>query len=131
VYGVAFSASAPRMATCCKDGTVALWNIDVRYQSGEDPKLVSRWETQQPGGQAYQHVAVSPDAQFVAASCQSSIDVFDSAGQLVDRIEDAHVGEVAELAFSGTLKVTAGQPHKHLLASRGNDKRVRLWRCGA
>lgn len=93
-YGVAFAPAAPRMATCSKDGTVAVWNIDVRYFSGEDPRLMRRWESALPGRAPYSHVALSPDAQYVAACSGSTIHVFTSEGELKDTIEEVHTGGV-------------------------------------
>lgn len=97
-YGVAFAASTPRMATVSKDGTVALWNIDVRYYSGEDPKLVCRWNSSLPGSQPYSHVALSPDAQIVACAFGPTVHLFSSSGALVDEITDAHTGGITGAA---------------------------------
>jgi hypothetical protein len=40
VMAVAFSPDSKRCVTASKDGTLRIWNIDVRYQLEEDPKTL-------------------------------------------------------------------------------------------
>ena len=40
VMSVAFSPDNKRAVTASKDGTMRVWNIDVRYHLSEDPKTL-------------------------------------------------------------------------------------------
>jgi WD40 repeat protein len=40
VAAVSFSPDARRAVTVSKDGTLRVWNIDVRYHLAEDPKTL-------------------------------------------------------------------------------------------
>ncbi len=40
VMCVAFSPDSKRCVTASKDGTLRVWNIDVRYHLEEDPKTL-------------------------------------------------------------------------------------------
>ena len=66
------------MAMISKDKTWRLYNIDVEFDRGADPVLVS-W-----GGHPFDpetssdvHVALSPDAKTLAASCNTDVAVID------------------------------------------------------
>ncbi|GAM17789.1 hypothetical protein SAMD00019534_009640, partial [Acytostelium subglobosum LB1] len=40
IFGLAFNQEGNRVVSCSKDGTIKMWNLDVRYQVSEDPKCL-------------------------------------------------------------------------------------------
>merc|ERR1719322_1156691 len=78
IWGFAFNADSTRMATISKDKTWRLYNIDVEFDRGADPVLVS-WGAHpfDPETSSDVHVALSPDAKTLAASCNTDVAVID------------------------------------------------------
>eukprot|EP00741_Cyanophora_paradoxa_P015360 tig00000194_g14828.t1 len=125
IYAVCFSADGRRAVTCSKDKTWRLWNIAVRYEVGEDPRLLLA----SPLVEAARRCALSADGSLVALGTGTGLQVFAIAEQgtaaearLVASVPRAHDGEIVSMDFSPP----ALQPP--LLATAGLDKRVRLWR---
>ena len=66
---------------------------------------------------------------FIAGAYQGTIHIIDSrTGEVVDRIEAAHDGEIKCLQWA-PVKLTGPQGKVAVLASGGTDGRVRLWRA--
>eukprot|EP00887_Chlorella_sp_A99_P005330 scaffold1.g5330.t1 len=79
-----------------------------------------------PNGQAYARLAWGPDG-FIAGCHGSMVHILDArTGEVVDRIEAAHDGEVLCLQWS-PVKLAGPQGMKGVLATGGADGRVRLW----
>ena len=94
IWGFAFNADSTRMATISKDKTWRLYNIDVEFDRGADPVLVS-WGAHpfDPETSSDIHVALSPDAKTLAASCNTDvavIDVTDSTTAAVSVLSGVH-----------------------------------------
>lgn len=118
VYSVSFSSDSKRLATASKDGTWKMWDIDVRYTVGEDPKCLFSVPTKHP----LEQIALAPDQRLLAATCRGNLYFYDATrGKLVQTMEDAHGPgrRIASLVWS---------PDSCLLATvAAQDKAVRIW----
>lgn len=80
---VAFSFELPqpkRAVTVCKDGSIGLWNTDIRYIMKEDAKMIKQGFSELPGKKPYAFVALSPGPDYViAAGSDSLVHFFDAA----------------------------------------------------
>lgn len=52
VMGVSFSPDSKRVVTASEDGTLRVWNIEVRYHMSEDPKVLLKVRGGEAGWQA-------------------------------------------------------------------------------
>ncbi|GAX85174.1 hypothetical protein CEUSTIGMA_g12592.t1 [Chlamydomonas eustigma] len=129
VMSVALSPDGKRAVTVSQDGTLRVWNIDVRYSFSEDPKTLLTIAIPLAGGRCYQHLAYGPTG-IIAASYDGMVYfIHSSTGELLDSI-DAHDGYITELSWSPKLiKMTGREEPVAVLATSGTDKRVRMWRC--
>ncbi|KAG1663887.1 hypothetical protein FOA52_014700 [Chlamydomonas sp. UWO 241] len=130
VMSVALSHDNKRAVTVSQDGTLRVWNIDVRYALAEDPKTVLTIAMPLSGGRCYQRLAMGPGG-IIAASVDGLVHLLDGTnGSLLDAIPDAHDGGVSELHWCPTkLRLPGVAEPVAVLATCGRDKRVRLWRA--
>ncbi|KXZ48528.1 hypothetical protein GPECTOR_27g699 [Gonium pectorale] len=135
---VALSFDNTRAATAGKDGMLKIWNIDVRYELSEDPKLVLSIPMPLPEGRVYQHLAFGPPgSDLLAASYEGTISLLSlRTGELLERIA-AHDGPVTAMRWCPLPRKLPPPPNSEgaaggvgfVLASASRDKRVRLWRA--
>lgn len=123
-----FSPDLKKMVTVSEDGTLKVWDINVRYALREDPKeLLSAGLALVPN-QFYSRVAWGPDG-YIAAVHGSMVHILDSrSGEVVERIEDAHDTAITAIEWAPT-KLAGPQGRVSVLATGGSDGRVRLWRA--
>ncbi|GFR51981.1 hypothetical protein Agub_g14508 [Astrephomene gubernaculifera] len=133
-----------RAATAGKDGMLKVWNIDVRYELSEDPKVLLAIPMPLPEGRIYQHLAFGPPgSDLLAASHEGVVHLLNlRSGELVERIA-AHDGPITcmrwcplprKLLPGGAAAGAAGAAAAagavvFVLATASRDKRVRLWRA--
>lgn len=129
VMSVALSPDNRRAVTVSQDGTLRVWNIDVRYAMSEDPKTLLTIAMPLSSGRCYQRLALSSTG-VIAASSEGIVHLISSStGDLLDSI-DAHEGSICELHWSPVpIKVPGQAEPLPVLATCGRDKRVRMWRC--
>lgn len=126
VLSLDFSPDLTKMVTASADSQLKTWNINVRYHMNEDAKVLTSAFMALPNGQAYARLAWGPDG-FIAGCHGSMVHILDArTGEVVDRIEAAHDGEVLCLQWS-PVKLAGPQGMKGVLATGGADGRVRLW----
>lgn len=117
IWGFAFNADSSRMATLSKDKTWRLYNIEVEFDRGQDPILISSGPHPfDPEATEFTHVrvALSPDAKTLAASCDRDIFLFDTvAPSDVQVVSDVHVETISGLLFDdeGKKLVSCGDKH--------------------
>ncbi|KAL6750671.1 WD40-repeat-containing domain protein [Haematococcus lacustris] len=128
VLAVAFSPDAKRCVSASKDGTLRVWNIDVRYTLSEDPKTLLVIAQPLAQNRCYQHLAFGPN-NLIAASWEGTVHLLDAGtGELLESI-DAHDAAVTSMAWCPRLVRTPGAAAPHpVLATSSKDKRVRLWK---
>ena len=94
VYCLAFSPDSKQAVTASKDGTLAIWNIDVRYRQQEDPKILLKRDQEMPGSERYRHLAFGPGGilagvfgttlHFLNAKQGTVLEVVEVRGQIKD-----------------------------------------------
>jgi WD40 repeat protein len=113
VTGVAFSRDN-KLATVCKDRTIRVWNIEVRYKLGEDAKLLfslDPWDTQVD----LLHVTFSPKGDLLAVAGNDSVAFYSLDTRQVVTVLRQCTGrttvDIKKFGFSGdgTLLATLGQ----------------------
>lgn len=110
VNALAFSYDNRRAVVACKDGTLILWDIDVRYTMSEDPKRLHVRKQEHH----YTHLAFVPTGKHVLAVCGKSIDVLDATTlELMDTIVEAHgPAPVRSLHVGSSFALTSAADHK-------------------
>lgn len=119
VNDLSFASDTKKLATCSKDGTWKMWNIDVRYAQKEDPKVLYSVKV----GKPVEHIALSPDGSVVVISYEGQLHFYAAAdGSPIDSVPRAHyAGErIRSLLWSPDSKFVASSAVK--------DRAVRLWK---
>eukprot|EP00300_Choanocystis_sp_HF-7_P014701 c1877_g1_i1.p1 GENE.c1877_g1_i1~~c1877_g1_i1.p1 ORF type:complete len:413 (+),score=97.33 c1877_g1_i1:50-1240(+) len=117
VLGVALSEDGDNAVTCGKDKTIKYWNIRVRFELSEDPKvLVSRDLDETP-----LKVALAPNKQLVAVAFDSGIRLLSIPSfELIDVIPNDLGGAVKQFMWSPDSKL--------LICVPINEKNLRIFR---
>ncbi|KAI8829754.1 WD40-repeat-containing domain protein [Chytridium lagenaria] len=97
--------SKDRILTVSKDGTAKLWNLNVRYEQREDPKLLTTLNIAKdlniPDVSHVSHVALSPDITTAAFAHGRSITLWSFRdAKILDAITEAHPGNVSGVEWS-------------------------------
>ncbi|GLC40138.1 hypothetical protein PLESTB_000881000 [Pleodorina starrii] len=130
---VALSSDNSRAATASKDGMLKIWNIDVRYDMSEDPKVVLSVPMPLPEGRVYQHLAFGPPgSHLLAASYEGTVQLISlKNGELLERIT-AHEAPITAIRWCPRpreMAAEAGGGVAFVFATCSRDKRVRVWRA--
>ncbi|CAL1531957.1 unnamed protein product [Lymnaea stagnalis] len=115
VYHFSFNMDARRMASVSKDGTWKFWDTDVRYEMGQDPKLLSTGSVSFQGPSL---IALSPDGLTAAVGNNTSIAFWDTeSGKEQEVMQDVHPEPMTCLSFdiSGHYLVSSGGKHVMVL----------------
>lgn len=106
---VDFGKGSTRAVTASKDGTIKVWDIDVRYAVNEDPHCLTTI-TKDDG--FFDMALLSPDLSTIAAVAERDIFFFDAAsGEELGRIPGEHPGVVRRLAWAPDSKMIAAGDH--------------------
>jgi WD40 repeat protein len=127
VYWLSFTDDSKRIVTSSKDGTIKVWNIDVRYHLDEDPKCLHTFPCGLPPiGKTpphYDRIAVAPGAAILAAAAGSTLHWVDlKTGEVLEKAENAHEGEITCLAWAPQARGPL------ILATGSTDRKVKLWK---
>ncbi|XP_039047872.1 transducin beta-like protein 2 [Hibiscus syriacus] len=97
VTWLCFSPNSEQIITASKDGTIRIWNINVRYQLNKDPKTLKVFPI--PLHDAigstlhYDRLSVSPDGKILAASHGPTLQwLCLETGKVLDTAEKSHDG---------------------------------------
>ncbi|GFR97148.1 transducin beta-like protein 2 [Elysia marginata] len=115
VYDFDFNNDSRRMASVSKDNTWKVWDTDVRYDMGQDPKLLYSGKVSYPGPAL---IALSPDGRTVAVGVDTSIAFWDAANEHQDQVlENVHAESMSCLKFDigGRYLVCSGGKHVQVL----------------
>ncbi|KAL5792573.1 hypothetical protein ACOSP7_001167 [Xanthoceras sorbifolium] len=124
-----FSPNSEQIITASKDGSIRIWNINVRYHLSEDPKTLKVVPIPLRADVAlhYDHLCLSPDGRILAASHGSTLQWLNlETGELLDTADKAHDGEITSLAWAPKT-IPMGNEQKLVLATASVDKKVKLW----
>ncbi|KAL4713999.1 hypothetical protein ACJJTC_005630 [Scirpophaga incertulas] len=103
IYDVAFDVDTSHIATISKDGTWKLYHTKIDYTRGESPHVLETGAYTQTANPP--HIALSPNAEVLAVSVDSSIEFYDTyTGKLYDTIENAFLGMVNYMMFDPSGK---------------------------
>lgn len=126
VFAVAYDRDSRRAVAASKDVLIA-WNIDVRYNVNEDPRVLFKRPYRLPKEQHYTHLAMCGDV--IAASFGGGLHFLrGSDGELLEAVPEAHDTEITALRWS-PVPLRAGSEPEYLLATASRDKRARVWRA--
>uniref|UniRef100_J3LUZ4 Anaphase-promoting complex subunit 4 WD40 domain-containing protein n=2 Tax=Oryza brachyantha TaxID=4533 RepID=J3LUZ4_ORYBR len=126
-----FAPNSEQIITASKDGTIRVWNINVRYQLDEDPKtlrvLAIPLHDSKGSVCQYDHMSVSPDGKVLATTSGSTLQwLCVETGAVLDTAEKAHEGDITGIAWAPRTIPNGGVP-AFVLATAGVDKKVKLW----
>lgn len=131
VKSVGFSSDSRRAVTASLDGTLGVWNIDVRYHLKEDAKRIIKEPLPLPQGQCYELLAVAPESSGgCIAACHGNTLHFLSlqTGKLLETVEGAHAGGVVQMVWTRRA-IDTEKGLQAVLVTAGGDHTVRLWGC--
>ncbi|CAE6144742.1 unnamed protein product [Arabidopsis arenosa] len=131
VTWLCFSPNSEKIITASKDGSIRVWNINVRYHLDEDPKTLKVFPIPlcDSGGNPlhYDRLSLCPEGKILAASHGSTLQwLCAETGNVLDTVEKAHEGDITCISWAPKA-ITVGERHAMVLATSGDDKKVKLW----
>ncbi|RDY04204.1 Transducin beta-like protein 2, partial [Mucuna pruriens] len=95
VTWLCFMPDSEQIITASKDGSMRIWNINVRYHLDEDPKTLKVFPIPLHDSSGttlhYDHLSVSPDGKILAATHGSTLQwLCVETGKVLDTAEKAH-----------------------------------------
>uniref|UniRef100_A0A1D1YIL3 Transducin beta-like protein 2 n=1 Tax=Anthurium amnicola TaxID=1678845 RepID=A0A1D1YIL3_9ARAE len=131
VTWLCFTPSSEQIITTSKDGSLRVWNINVRYHLDEDPKTLKVFHIplQDVRGSVlhYERISLSPDGKILAATHGSTLQwLCAESGKVLDTADNSHEGEITGIAWSPHM-IPVGGGQALVLATAGADKKVKLW----
>lgn len=126
-----FTPSSEQIITASKDGSIRVWNINVRYHLDEDPKTLKVFSIPLHDAKGstlhYDHFRISPDGKILAAASGSILQwLCAETGKVLDTADKSHEGEITGIAWAPQL-IPAGGKSALVLATAAVDKKVKLW----
>ncbi|KAH6817814.1 secretory 1A [Perilla frutescens var. frutescens] len=131
VTWLCFSRNSEQIITASKDGSIRIWNINVRYHLDEDSKTLKVFPIplHDENGTTlhYDHLSLSPDGKILAATHGSTLQwLCAETGQVLDMAEKAHDGDITDMSWAPTT-ILMENKQTVILATASNDKKVKLW----
>ncbi|XP_039139048.1 transducin beta-like protein 2 [Dioscorea cayenensis subsp. rotundata] len=126
-----FTPSSEQIITASKDGSIRVWNINVRYHLDEDPKTLKVFSIPLHDAKGstlhYDHFRISPDGKILAATSGSILQwLCAETGKVLDTADKSHEGVITGIAWAPQLIPAGGKPAL-VLATAAVDKKVKLW----
>ncbi|CAN6291009.1 unnamed protein product [Urochloa humidicola] len=126
-----FAPNSEQIITASKDGSIRVWNINVRYHLDEDPKTLRVLPIPLHDSKGsvcqYDHMSISPDGKVLAVTSGSTLQwLCVETGAVLDRAEKAHEGDITGIAWAPQTIPNGGMP-AFILGTAGVDKKVKLW----
>ncbi|KAG0503052.1 hypothetical protein HPP92_003124 [Vanilla planifolia] len=126
-----FTPSSEQIITASKDGTIRLWNINVRYHLDEDPKTLKLFKIplKDANGRTslYERMSISPDGKILAVTSGPILQwLCAETGEVLDTADKSHEDDISGIAWAPQT-IPMGNTQAAVLASAGLDKKVKLW----
>ncbi|GAB4844363.1 hypothetical protein Ancab_037727 [Ancistrocladus abbreviatus] len=131
VTWLCFAPNSEQVITASKDGTLKLWNINVRYHLDEDPKILKAFPIPLHDSSGvtlhYDRLSISPDGRILAATHGSTLQWLSAdTGKVLDSADQAHDDDITCIAWAPNA-ISTGNTQALILASASVDKKVKLW----
>ncbi|KAI6702656.1 hypothetical protein NL676_011792 [Syzygium grande] len=131
VTWLCFTPNSEQIVTASKDGSMRIWNINVRYHLDEDPKTLKVFPIplQDSCGATlhYDRLSLSPDGKILAATHGSLLQwLCIETGKVLDTAERAHDGDITCMSWA-PQSIPTGDRRVDVLATASVDKKVKLW----
>ncbi|KAL5166872.1 Transducin beta-like protein 2 [Glycine soja] len=131
VTWLCFMPNSEQIITASKDGSMRLWNINVRYHLDEDPKTLKVFliPLHDSSGTTlhYDRLSVSPDGKILAATHGSTLQwLCVETGKVLDTAEKAHDSDISCISWA-PKPIPMGNEQFLVLATASADKKVKLW----
>ncbi|KAL7593831.1 hypothetical protein Lser_V15G31738 [Lactuca serriola] len=135
VTWLCFTPNSEQIITASKDGSIRVWNINVRYHLDEDPKTLKSFEIPLHDSKgsvlSYDRLSVSPDGKILAATHGSLLQWLSvETGQVLETADKAHDGDITDIAWA-PKPISVGDKRLSILATASVDKKVKLWAAPA
>ncbi|KAB5569099.1 hypothetical protein DKX38_002892 [Salix brachista] len=144
VTWLCFTPDSEQIITASKDGSIRIWNINVRYHLDEDPKTLKVFmiPLHDSNGATlhYDRLSLSPDGRILAATHGSMLQwLCVETGKVLDTADNAHNGDITWIAWAPktipagvyrrnkALSNQKGDGQTFVLATASVDKKVKLW----
>ncbi|KAG0498828.1 hypothetical protein HPP92_003519 [Vanilla planifolia] len=126
-----FTPSSEQIITASKDGTIRLWNINVRYHLDEDPKTLKLFKIPLKDAKGrtslYERMSISPDGKILAVTSGPILQwLCAESGEVLDTADKSHEDDISGIAWAPQM-IPMGNTQAAVLASAGLDKKVKLW----
>lgn len=121
ILAVDFSPDSQRAVTASADGSLKIWDLNVRYAMQEDPKVLLTFFPALDAHQMYNALAWGPTGIIAASYKGSVLHMIDSrTGVVIESVSNPHGGkEIRHLEWA---------PTTGMLATSGGSA-VRLWKA--
>ncbi|KAI7742059.1 hypothetical protein M8C21_030065 [Ambrosia artemisiifolia] len=131
VTWLSFTPDSERIITASKDGSIRVWNINVRYHLDEDPKTLKVFPIPLHDSNGttlhYDRLSVSPDGKILAVTHGSLLQWLSvETGEVLETADKAHDGDITDIAWA-PKPIPVGGKLITILASSSVDKKVKLW----
>ncbi|KAM5554913.1 hypothetical protein ABKV19_023032 [Rosa sericea] len=128
VTWLCFTPDSEQIITASKDGSIRIWNINVRYHMDEDPKTLKVFPIPLSGASPhYDHLSISPDGKILAATHGSTLQwLCVETGEVLDTADKAHEDFITCIAWAPQA-MPMGDKKVLILATASVDKKVKFW----
>uniref|UniRef100_A0A2P2IQ75 Uncharacterized protein MANES_05G045300 n=1 Tax=Rhizophora mucronata TaxID=61149 RepID=A0A2P2IQ75_RHIMU len=131
VTWLCFSPDSEKIITTSKDGSIRIWNINVRYHMDEDPKTLKIFPIPLHDSNGavmhYDRLSLSPEGRILVATHGSTLHwLCIETGKVLDTAEKAHDGDITWVAWAPKT-IPMGDRQVLVLATASIDKKVKLW----
>ncbi|KAL4322319.1 hypothetical protein AHAS_Ahas14G0198600 [Arachis hypogaea] len=130
VTWLCFSPNSEQIITASKDGSMRIWNINVRYHLSEDPKTLKVFPIplHDSAGTTlhYDRLSISPDGKILAATHGSTLQwLCVETGKVLDTADKAHDGDITCMSWA-PKSIPMGKEQVLVLATASTDKKVKF-----
>ncbi|CAK9164418.1 unnamed protein product, partial [Ilex paraguariensis] len=131
VTWLCFAPNSEQIITASKDGSIRIWNINVRYHLDEDPKTLKVFPIplRDSSGTTshYDRLSISPDGRILAATHGSTLQwLCAETGKVLDTADKAHDGDITDTSWA-PRSIPMGGKQVMVIATASVDKKVKFW----